>query len=95
MGWGWIFCEFIFLERNWDRDSLIIGQMLDQLMEYKDTILILLFSEGTRFTKEKYEASLKFAEQRGLPLLKHHLLPRSRGFVFCIQHLKDKRKRSA
>jgi len=49
----------------------------------------LLFSEGTRFTESKYENSIAFAKQRGLPQLKYHLLPRTKGFAFCVQHIKD------
>ncbi|RWS15252.1 1-acyl-sn-glycerol-3-phosphate acyltransferase delta-like protein [Dinothrombium tinctorium] len=90
VGWGWIFCEMIFLERAWSKDSLILAQSLDRLLEYWDHILLLLFAEGTRFTPEKYEASLKFAEEKDLPRLKHHLLPRPRGFVFTINHVKNK-----
>jgi lysophosphatidic acid acyltransferase/lysophosphatidylinositol acyltransferase len=40
----------------------------------------LLFCEGTRFTKSKHEQSLKIAKEKGLPQLKHHLLPRTKGF---------------
>ncbi|CAB3368329.1 Hypothetical predicted protein [Cloeon dipterum] len=33
---------------------------------------------------------MKFAKERGLPLLKHHLVPRTRGFTSSIPHLKEK-----
>lgn len=33
---------------------------------------------------------MKFAKERGLPLLKHHLVPRTRGFISSIPHLKEK-----
>lgn len=39
-----------------------------------------MFCEGTRFTKEKHEESMKVARQKGLPELKHHFLPRTKGF---------------
>lgn len=39
-----------------------------------------MFCEGTRFTKQKHEASMKIAKEKGLPELKHHLLPRTKGF---------------
>ena len=48
---------------------------------------MLLFAEGTRFTKDKHEASMKFAAERGLPQLKRHLIPRTRGFIQCAQSL--------
>ena len=46
--------------------------------------------EGTRFTKEKYEASVEVAKQKGLPVLKHHLLPRTKGFTLLASQLKGK-----
>lgn len=39
-----------------------------------------MFCEGTRFTKEKHQESMKVAREKGLPELKHHLLPRAKGF---------------
>lgn len=51
---------------------------------------LLLFAEGTRFTPEKAEASQKFAETKGLPVLKHHLTPRTRGFTASMPHLRGK-----
>lgn len=49
-----------------------------------------LFPEGTRFTSDKHAASMKIAAEKGLPLLKHHLLPRTKGFTASIPHLRGK-----
>lgn len=49
-----------------------------------------MFAEGTRFTKEKHAASMLVAREKGLDELKHLLLPRTRGFVGGLQHLKGK-----
>ena len=48
---------------------------------------LLLFCEGTRFTEDKRVASMEIARKKGLPELKHHLLPRTRGFVLSCQGL--------
>lgn len=80
----------IFLSRSWDKDSLIMGPSLDRLMEYSDTISLLLFAEGTRFTAEKYESSVKFCKENGYHVLKHHLYPRTRGFVYSVKRLRDR-----
>lgn len=50
----------------------------------------MLYAEGTRFTPQKAEASQQFAKERGLPVLKHHLTPRTRGFTASIPHLRGK-----
>lgn len=41
-------------------------------------------AEGTRFSQAKHEASVKFAEGRNMVPLKHHLIPRPKGFVTCV-----------
>lgn len=51
---------------------------------------LLLNAEGTRFTEKKHEASNQFARERGIPELKHHLIPRSKGFVTSLPYLKKK-----
>lgn len=51
---------------------------------------LLLNAEGTRFTEKKHEASVKFAQDRGMPMLKHHLIPRTKGFTASLPYLKDK-----
>ncbi|KAL3220131.1 hypothetical protein MRX96_005521 [Rhipicephalus microplus] len=90
IGWNWALSEQIFLERSWEKDSQTIGGKLDKLLDYKDKILLLMFSEGTRFSKAKHELSLEFAAKRNLPKLKHHLLPRPKGFVYCTHHFKER-----
>lgn len=50
----------------------------------------MLNAEGTRFTETKHEASVKFAQDRGMPVLKHHLIPRTKGFTASLPYLKKK-----
>lgn len=49
-----------------------------------------MFCEGTRFTKQKHEASMKIAKEKGLPELKHHLLPRTKGFSLLARGAADR-----
>ena len=53
MGWCWWFCEFIFLNRNWETDKKIIGDALDAIVDHDYPNLIFVACEGTRMTKEK------------------------------------------
>lgn len=48
----------------------------------------LLFCEGTRFTPKKHRVSMEVAESKGLPKLKYHLLPRTKGFWVTVQNLR-------
>ncbi len=81
IGWSWWFAEFIFLERSFDRDREIIKDQLSQVFDYPDSVWLLINAEGSRFTKSKHEASVKFAKERGLTVLNHHLIPRTKGFT--------------
>lgn len=90
MGWNWFFGEMIFLERNWEKDREQLPKKLDNLLTFDQAMLLLMFSEGTRFSAKKHEASLKFAKEKNLPILKYHLLPRPKGFVFCAKHFQGK-----
>ncbi|KAI1292493.1 1-acyl-sn-glycerol-3-phosphate acyltransferase delta [Halotydeus destructor] len=91
LGWAMYFSDYIFLARDWKRDRSNLGQGLDQLLQYSCPIHITLSCEGTRFTKKKHEASTEFAQSTGCPSYRHHLVPRGRGFVHCIQHLANKK----
>lgn len=59
---------------------------------YMNTTLLppqfLLYCEGTRFTEKKHQISMQVAESKGLPKLKYHLLPRTKGFTTTLQCLK-------
>ncbi|GAB1868666.1 1-acyl-sn-glycerol-3-phosphate acyltransferase gamma-like [Camponotus japonicus] len=90
LGWAWKFAESIFLERSWEKDKENIKNQIKELVEYPDTMWLLLYPEGTRFTSKKLEASQKFAIEKGLPVLNYHLTPRTKGFIASIPHMRDK-----
>ncbi|XP_032662990.1 1-acyl-sn-glycerol-3-phosphate acyltransferase gamma-like [Odontomachus brunneus] len=90
LGWAWKFAESIFLERSWEKDKENIKGQIRELVEYPDTMWLLLYPEGTRFTPKKLEASQKFAIEKGLPVLKYHLTPRTKGFTASINHMRGK-----
>ncbi|XP_009582701.1 PREDICTED: 1-acyl-sn-glycerol-3-phosphate acyltransferase delta-like, partial [Fulmarus glacialis] len=49
----------------------------------------LIHCEGTRFTEQKHQISMQVAEAKGLPKLKYHLLPRTKGFAVTVQCLRN------
>ena len=49
----------------------------------------LIHCEGTRFTEKKHEISMQVARAKGLPRLKHHLLPRTKGFAITVRSLRN------
>jgi len=86
-GWAWACSDFMFLKRNWKEDQDIINHVIDQLQSYPSSMWLLLFPEGTRISPEKLKLSQKFANERNLPVLKHHLVPRTKGFVQILKRL--------
>lgn len=44
-----------------------------------------MFCEGTRFTQAKHEVSMEVARKKNLGELKHHLLPRTKGFSMLVR----------
>lgn len=90
IGWMWKFSEFVFLERSFEKDKEIIKHQISEICDYPDPVWLLMTPEGTRYTKKKHEASLKFAKEKNLPLLKHHLTPRTRGFTTSLQFFRGK-----
>jgi lysophosphatidic acid acyltransferase/lysophosphatidylinositol acyltransferase len=87
VGWAWNMSDVIFLDRNWEKDKLNLSSKLNILLDYPTPVWILLFPEGTRYSVEKHKASQEFAASRGLPDLKHHLIPRTKGFSFTVSEL--------
>jgi lysophosphatidic acid acyltransferase / lysophosphatidylinositol acyltransferase len=90
IGWGWKFAEFVFLERSFEKDRIIIEKQLNEIFDYPSPVYLLLNAEGTRFSKSKHEASVKFAQERGMTVLNHHLIPRTKGFTASLSVLKKK-----
>lgn len=95
IGWGWSLCDMIFLSRNWQKDRVNLAQSMKILLTYPRSFILAYF-EGTRFTKSKYEASVKFAEEKNLPIrLKNHLIPRTRGFHCMTSVIQQEMKMDA
>eukprot|EP00899_Mesostigma_viride_P010658 jgi/Mesvir1/19594/Mv25055-RA.1 len=74
----------IFLERSWSEDRDMLSYSITRLLgDQRGTGLplwLVLFPEGTNYTERKCAAAQGFAERRGLPILDHVLIPRTKGF---------------
>ncbi|KAM4607755.1 1-acyl-sn-glycerol-3-phosphate acyltransferase delta [Polymixia lowei] len=90
IGWMWYFLEIVFCKRKWEEDRRTVAQSLQNLQDYPENFWFLLHCEGTRFTAKKHQISMQVAESKGLPKLKHHLLPRTKGFWVTVQNLRGK-----
>ncbi len=52
-------------------------------------VQVAIYCEGTRFTEEKHAKGVEYAQKHGLPVLKHHLTPRTKGFALLAEHLRE------
>ena len=51
-----------------------------KISEYTEPCWLLLYPEGTRYTLDKHKASVEFAREKQIEPMKHHLIPRAKGF---------------
>lgn len=89
IGWMWRFTEMVFCARRWELDRTAVARSLERLRDYPDKYFFLIHCEGTRFTEKKHRVSMEVAAAKGLPPLKHHLLPRTKGFTITVKSLRD------
>jgi len=87
IGVSWALNDFIFLDRDWEKDKETLTNCMQVLASYKQPFWLLLFPEGTRLSQEKLEQGQKFSQSRGLPVFKHQLYPRTKGFARIMETL--------
>ncbi|KAJ3698876.1 hypothetical protein LUZ61_002581 [Rhynchospora tenuis] len=88
-GWAFHVMEFIPVERKWEIDEEIMRNRLEKFKDRNDPMWLALFPEGTDYTEQKCIKSQKFAAENGLPILRNVLLPKARGFTFCVEELRS------
>ena len=87
LGALWWLSGYIFIARDWMRDKKRMLRMFANLRADPVPYLLVLFAEGTRFTTNKLALAREFAASKGLPLPKHTLVPKTRGFVATAKSL--------
>merc|ERR1712131_495784 len=90
LGWAMWFNEFGFLTRaKASKDLKTLQRASEHFREYTEPCWLLLYPEGTRFTKEKHEASIEFAREKQIQPMRQHLIPRPKGFHELTTSLKN------
>lgn len=101
IGPAMMFYGFIFMARKWEKDQPRLRHRLHKLNSRHsgpmsgsqgaaqlDPMWLLIFPEGTNLSRNTRNQSLKWSQKSGIPDMKHVLLPRSTGLLFCLQELK-------
>ncbi|XP_062505493.1 1-acyl-sn-glycerol-3-phosphate acyltransferase delta-like [Corticium candelabrum] len=89
LGWSFWFSDYVFLKRSFAQDKHCLQAATKQWVSYDFPWMVILFAEGTRFTEEKHQKSLEYASKMGLPKLKYHLMPRTKGFNLIMKEIKN------
>ncbi|GAB4856048.1 1-acyl-sn-glycerol-3-phosphate acyltransferase 2 [Ancistrocladus abbreviatus] len=89
IGWSMWFSEYVFLERSWDKDESTLKSGYEQLKDFPIPFWLAIFVEGTRFTQRKLSAAQQYAISRGLPVPRNVLIPRTKGFVLGVKHMRS------
>ncbi|PKI42517.1 hypothetical protein CRG98_037106 [Punica granatum] len=89
IGWSMWFSDYIFLDRSWAKDETTLKSGFQRLADFPMPFWLALFVEGTRFTKAKLLAAQEYASSRGLPIPRNVLIPRTKGFVSAVAHMRS------
>ncbi|KAL6532904.1 1-acyl-sn-glycerol-3-phosphate acyltransferase 2 [Orobanche gracilis] len=89
IGWSMWFSEYLFLERSWAKDEGTLKSGLLRLRDFPRPFWLALFVEGTRFTQAKLLAAQEYASSAGLPVPRNVLIPRTKGFVTAVSHMRS------
>lgn len=89
IGWSMWFSDYVFLERSWGKDERTLQSGFERLVDFPMPFWLALFVEGTRFTQAKLLAAQEFAASRGIPVPRNVLIPRTKGFVSAVTHLRS------
>ncbi|XP_026278500.1 lysocardiolipin acyltransferase 1-like [Frankliniella occidentalis] len=90
-GPGWVMqmaCH-LYIHRSWERDQRLLAQSLRFFRDMGHTCQILLFPEGTDLTPKSACRSDRWADSHGLPHYEYVLHPKTTGFVFLANTMRE------
>lgn len=87
IGWGMFFLDCIFVKRDWMADRARIETTFRKFKTLKIPLWLVTFVEGTRVTPAKLQKSQDHAREKGLKVLQHVMIPRTRGFCAALEGL--------
>ncbi|XP_022369337.1 lysocardiolipin acyltransferase 1 [Enhydra lutris kenyoni] len=88
-GWAMQAAAYIFIHRKWKDDQSHFEDIIDYFCDIREPVQLLLFPEGTDFTENSKARSNEFAEKNGLPKYEYVLHPRTTGFTFVVERLRE------
>ena len=83
------FANFLFIKRRWENDKKEFHDKLYYLNSINYPCQLLLFPEGGDMTHKTKERSDNYADQNNLPRYHYCLHPRTTGFVYVVNALRN------
>ncbi|XP_029793867.1 lysocardiolipin acyltransferase 1 isoform X2 [Suricata suricatta] len=88
-GWAMQAAAYIFIHRKWKDDKSHFEDMIDYFCDIREPLQLLIFPEGTDLTENSKARSNDFAEKNGLQKYDYVLHPRTTGFTFVVDRLRE------
>ncbi|XP_057596966.1 lysocardiolipin acyltransferase 1 isoform X2 [Hippopotamus amphibius kiboko] len=88
-GWAMQAAAYIFIHRKWKDDKCHFEDMIDYFCDIHEPLQLLIFPEGTDLTENSTARSNEFAEKNGLQKYEYVLHPRTTGFTFVVDRLRE------
>ncbi|KAM8786032.1 lysocardiolipin acyltransferase 1 isoform 1-T1 [Rhynchonycteris naso] len=88
-GWAMQAAAYIFINRKWKDDKSHFEDMIDYFCDIREPLQLLIFPEGTDLTENSKARSNDFAEKNGLQKYEYVLHPRTTGFTFVVDRLRE------
>lgn len=89
IGWHIYLSQHIRLKLCYEDDKRTIETRFRDIAANGSDVWVVFMPEGPRFTKERHAESIKFALDKNLHPLMHHLVPRSKGFAVSYESLRQ------
>ena len=88
--------RFAYICRKWEKDEKRFNEILTYLGNHSlstgSPYQMILFPEGTNFTSATKKKSLKYGEANNLKPLNHLLHPRTTGFTYIVQKMRESKR---
>jgi 1-acyl-sn-glycerol-3-phosphate acyltransferase len=88
LGWGLWAMGMPLISRNWDRDQNELRRVFRGPQHYRWPMWLISYSEATRFTPQKYLQTVQWCKEKGKPIPRYALYPRTKGFVATVRELR-------
>ncbi|XP_036118090.1 lysocardiolipin acyltransferase 1 isoform X3 [Molossus molossus] len=88
-GWAMQAAAYIFIHRKWKDDKSHFEDMIGYFCDIREPLQLLIFPEGTDLTENSKARSNDFAEKNGLQKYEYVLHPRTTGFTFVVDRLRE------